>query len=75
MPRENSERNRRVLHRARERADLIERRGECQEPVAGDTAVGGLQSHEAAQRRGLSNRPTGVRPERERGHARSHGHG
>ena len=61
-----------VLHRAREGADLVERRGEGDEAVAADPAVGRLQADHAAQRGGLADRAAGVGAEGERRHARGH---
>ena len=61
-----------VGHGAAERSDLVERAGERHQPVAGHPAVGGLHAHDAAQRRGLADRPAGVGAERQRGEARGH---
>ena len=57
-----------------QRTDLIERRGERQQPVARDAAVGRLQPDDAAQRRRLADRSAGVGAERERRHAGGDGH-
>ncbi len=43
-----------ILDRAGERADLIEGRGEGDETVAGDAAVGGFQSNATAESGGLA---------------------
>ena len=61
---------RRVGGRPRDRADLIERRGERQQAVAGDAAVGRLQADDAAERRRLADRSAGVGAERQRRAAR-----
>ena len=60
------EQQRRILDRARERPDLVERRGERHEAVAGNQAVGRLETHDAAERRGLADRAAGVGAERQR---------
>ena len=59
----------RRAHGARERADLIERRGEGDQAVARDAAVGRLEPDDAAERRRLADRAAGVGAERERRHA------
>ena len=64
-----------ILHRPRERADLIERRREGDEAVARDAAVRGFHAHDAAERRRLANRSARVRAQRERRHAGRDGHG
>ena len=61
-----------ILDRSRERPDLIERRGERDEPEARDAAVGRLHPDDAAERGRLANRSAGVRSERDRRHARRH---
>ena len=43
-----------VLHVLREGADLVERRGEGDKPVARDAPVGGLEADDTAQRRRLA---------------------
>ena len=43
-----------ILDRAGERADLIEGRGESDEAVAGDAAVGGFESDTTAEGGGLA---------------------
>ena len=53
-----------VPHGVRQRADLIERRGEGEQAVARHAAVGRLEPHEAAERGRLADRPSRVRPER-----------
>ena len=63
---DHRQRQRRVLDRARERADLIERRREGQQAVARHAAVGRLEPDDAAERRRLADRPAGVGAERER---------
>ena len=60
------------LRRSCERTDLIERRGERQQAVARDAAVGRLEADDAAEPGGLPNRSAGVRAERERHHPRRH---
>src|SRR5690606_2316163 len=57
---------RRVEHRARDRAGLVEARGEGDEPVARDPSVGRLDAHGAGDGGGLADRATGVGPDRER---------
>ena len=64
-----------VLDGLGERADLVERRGEGDQAVAGDAAVGGLQADHAAVGRGLADRAAGVRAERGDGGAVGHGGG
>ena len=64
-----------VLDRAGEGADLIEGGGEGDEAVAADAPVGGLQAHDAAERRRLADRAAGVGAEGEGRHARRHGRG
>ena len=49
-----------------ERSDLVQRRGERDDPVAADPAVGGLHADDPAQRRRLADRTAGVGPERQR---------
>ena len=51
---ENGEKKSGILDRAGERADLIEGRGEGDEAVAGDAAVGGFQSNATAEGGGLA---------------------
>ena len=51
-----AEEQRAVGHVARERAGLVQRRGEGDHPVARDRAVGGLHPDDAAERRGLADR-------------------
>ncbi len=63
------EQQRGVVHRRRERTDLVEARRERDQPVAGDESVGGLDPDHAAERRGLADRAAGVRAEPERGEA------
>ncbi len=46
---EDGEKESGILDRASERADLIERRGEGDEAVAGDAAVGGFESNTTAK--------------------------
>ena len=52
-----------------ERPDLIERRGEGEQAVAGDATVSGLESDDPAECRWLANGTAGVRTERQRRHA------
>ena len=61
-----AEQQRRVGHVARERAGLVERRGERDHPVARDGAVGRLEADDPAQRGGLADRAAGVRADRPR---------
>ena len=49
--------------------DLVERRGEGDEPVAGDQAVGGLQPHHAAEGGRLADRAAGIGAQGDRGEA------
>ena len=51
---EDGEKKSGILDRAGERADLIERRGEGDEAVAGDAAVGGFESDTTAEGGGLA---------------------
>ncbi|GMR23665.1 MAG: hypothetical protein BMS9Abin37_2115 [Acidobacteriota bacterium] len=51
---------RRVVHRVSQRPDLVQRRGERHESVARYAAVGGFESGDAAQARGLADRSAGV---------------
>ena len=57
---------RRVGDVARERAGLVERRGEGDHPVAADRAVGRLEADDPAQRGGLADRAAGVGADRPR---------
>ena len=57
------EQQRRVADRAGERADLVERRRERDQPVARDRAVGRLHADDAAEGRGLADRAAGVAAE------------
>ena len=70
VPGQDVEEERGVLHRRRERADLVERAGEGHQPVARDAPVGGLHPDHAAQRGGLADGPARVGAEAERGEAR-----
>ena len=66
-PDEVLQQERAVVDGARERADLVERAGEGDQPVAADGAVGGLQADDAAERGRLADGAAGVgaeRPER-----------
>ena len=65
---EDGRQERRVLDAAGEGPDLVERRREGHEAVAAHATVGGLQAHDAAERRGLADRAARVRAEGERGH-------
>ena len=60
------EQQRRVLGGARQRTNLIERRGKRQQPVARHASVGRLQADDAGERRRLTNRAAGVRAQRGR---------
>ena len=60
------EQRRRVADVAGERPDLVERRGERDDPVARHPAVGRLQPDDPGQRRRLADRAAGVGAERER---------
>ena len=51
---EDGEKKSGILDRAGERADLIEGRGEGDEAVAGDAAVGGFESDTTAEGGGLA---------------------
>ncbi len=57
---------REVAHAAGERAEVIEARHEWEGAVAWQPAVGRLQSEDAAQRSGHTDRPIGVGAERDR---------
>ena len=50
-----------------EGADLVERRGESDEPETRDAAVGRLEAHAAAERGRLADRAAGIRAERGEG--------
>ena len=69
---EVTQQQRRVGDRARQRTALVQRGGERDHAVAGDRAVGRLQSDDAAQRRRLTDRPAGVRADRPRREAGRH---
>jgi hypothetical protein len=58
-----------------ERADLIERRGEGDQAVAGNAAVGRLEADHAAVRGRLADRAAGIGAERGDGGAIGHGGG
>ena len=64
-----------ILDRAGERADLIERRGEGDEAVAGDAAVGGFESNTTAEGGGLADRAACVGTEGGEGDASCDGGG
>ena len=61
-----------VGHGGGERPDLVERRGEGDQPVAGHPPVGGLHADDAAQRGGLADRAAGVGAQRQGGEAGRH---
>ena len=63
-PRPPRNRQRGVRDVARERAALVERRGEGDHAVARDRAVGGLEPHDPAERGRLSDRAAGVGADR-----------
>ena len=63
---EVGQQERRVAHRAGERADLVQRRGERDEAVARHRAVGGLHAHDAAERGRLADGAAGVAAQSER---------
>ena len=48
-----------IAHRSRERSDAVQRRGEGDEPMAGNAAVGWHQS-DAAEGSGLANGAAGI---------------
>ena len=62
----------RVLHRLGERADVVERRGEGDQAVARDAAVGRHQPDHAAERCRLANRAAGIGAQRRHSHSRRH---
>ena len=64
------EQHRRILDRAAERADLVERGRKRNQAVTGYRAIGRLKADHAAERRGLADRAAGVRAECERYFAR-----
>ena len=66
---------RRVADVLGDRADLVERRGERDQTVAGDAAVGRLEPDHAAERGRLADGAAGVRAEREMGHVGGDGGG
>ena len=74
VPRDRLEASCRVGNVGRHRADLVERRGERDQPVARHRAVGGLEADHTAQRGRLADRASRVGPERQRrepcGHCR-----
>ncbi len=72
MARDRPEQDRRVLHRARHRADLVERAGKRDQAVARNAAVRRLQAHDPAQRGRLADRAAGVGAQRRRAQARRH---
>ena len=55
-----------VLDGAAERADLVERRCECDQTVTGNRTVGRLEADNAAEGRRLTDRAAGIRAERQR---------
>src|SRR5690606_17805227 len=61
VPGDRGERERRVLDRARERADLVERAREREQPVAADEPVRRLEPDDAAERGGLADGAARVR--------------
>ena len=67
------QRQRRVAHRQRERADLVERAAEGDQAMARDGAVCGLHPDHPAERRRLPDRAAGVGAQRERGQPGGHG--
>jgi hypothetical protein len=72
---DDTEAARRVGDGGAEHADLIERRGEGDEPETADAPIGGLDADDAAERRGLTHRAAGLRAERDRDDARGDGGG
>ena len=72
VPRDRLQRHRRVVHAAAEDPDLVERRGERDEPEAAHASIGRLHADHAAERGGLAHGPTGLRSERDRDDARGH---
>ena len=75
VPGDDLEEQRGVGDGGGERADLVEARGEGDQPVAADRAVGRLDADDAAQRRRLADRAAGVGAERQRREAGGHGGG
>src|SRR5581483_12294716 len=63
-------RERRIIDGATEHADLVERRRERDEAKPADASVRGLHTDDAAERRRLPHRPTGLGSERDRHDAR-----
>ena len=61
------EQGRRVARIPGERADLVERAGERDDPVAADPAVRRFHADDPAQRRRLADRAAGIRADRQRG--------
>ena len=59
-----------VRHSLRHRADLIQRRGKRDQPIAADHAIRRLHANNAAERCGLANRAAGVAAERKGGFIR-----
>ena len=66
-------RERRVFHRARERADLIEARGKRDQPVTRDAPIGRLEPDDVAERRRFANRPARIAAGGNRGYVAAHG--
>src|SRR5690606_12605613 len=64
LARDHLEQARRGAHVARERPDLVETRGERDEPVARNAPVRRLDPHTSSQRRGLADRASRVAAER-----------
>ena len=69
VPGDGLEDQRRVVHRAGERPNLIQGRGESDEAEAGNAAIGRFQAHDPAMRGGLADRAAGVGTERGEGSA------
>ena len=63
---------RRVRHRARQRAHLVERAGEGDHAVARHAPVGRLEPHQVGERRRLADRAAGVGAQRAEHLARRH---
>jgi hypothetical protein len=53
-----------ILHRVRERADLIEAAGEGDEPIAADASIGGLEADSTRERGRLADGTAGIATER-----------
>ena len=72
VPRDDLQTECRIIDGAAEDADLLERRGEGDEPVSTDPTVGRLHADDAAERRRLPHRAAGLGPKRHAHDATGH---